>query len=97
MLSYIAELNSFAKFNEFLEEYRARLLRINDRENHMFMEALVQHVNEDSFLEQLNVQEKRDVLETLVTNAELFERGSAQYHTVLHVSDKYLEAIENIP
>ncbi len=33
------ELDSLKSFNEFIEEYRGRLLRINDRENHMFMQA----------------------------------------------------------
>ncbi len=52
-------------------------------------------MNEDRFIEKLRETERRDVLETLIANADLFERGSAMYHTVLHVSDKYLEAIEN--
>ena len=32
---------------EFIEEYKGRLLRINDRENHIFMEALLKHINDE--------------------------------------------------
>jgi hypothetical protein len=86
----------FTGLQGFMEEYRARLLRINDRENHMFMQALVNHVNDQEFIGKLKSnQERRDVLELLIQNSDLFERGSAQYHTLLQVSDRYLEAIEN--
>lgn len=78
-----------------MDEYRSRLLRINDRENHIFMEALLAHMNEDKVIDGLAPEQRREVLELLITNAELFERGSAQYHSTLHVSEKYLEAIEN--
>lgn len=62
----------------FMDEYKSRLIRINDRENHIFLSALVKHLNEDAFIEKLDSnEERREVLEMLINNAELFERGSA--------------------
>lgn len=60
------------------------------------MQAMISQLNSDSFLANIaSNQDRREILEMLINNAELFERGSIQYHTNLIISDKYLDAIEN--
>lgn len=51
-----------------MEEYKGRLLRISDRENHIFMEALLHHINdEENFIGRLtDRKQRREVLDLLI-------------------------------
>lgn len=77
----------------FFDEYQARLNRISDRENYIYLSALVQQLNERKYIDSLKAEEKLQVVETLINKAELFQRGSNQYHVKMQLSYKYFKGI----
>eukprot|EP00347_Sterkiella_histriomuscorum_P020718 403336744 len=97
MLKFIEDIKSVQDLSNFISDYQSRLLRINDRENNMFMIALIQHVNSDAFLKGIETsQQKLDALDSILQNAELFERGSLQYHVPIYISDQSFANQQNI-
>ena len=82
----------------FFENYKSRLTRINDRENSIFLRALLERINNAATfqsLAKLTSQQKVDMIETLLNNASIFSRGSPQFHVPLELHDKYFSSFEN--
>jgi hypothetical protein len=84
-------LNNYQSFSEFFENYTSRrLTRLNDRENSIFLKALLDRLNNNrAFLTNLTPSEKFEVIQTLVNYSHIFARGSAQFHVPLELSEKY--------
>ncbi|CDW76136.1 UNKNOWN [Stylonychia lemnae] len=95
MLNYIYDINSFQGLNDFMIEYKTRVSRINDRENALFMDTLLKHVNNSEFIDNLETDlERLEIIELLIENCDLFEKGSVQYHVNFKISEKYLDSID---
>ena len=91
ILEQISLLNNYQSFSEFFENYTSRrLTRLNDRENSIFLKALLDRLNNNrAFLTNLTPSEKFEVIQTLVNFSHIFTRGSAQFHVSLDLSEKY--------
>lgn len=91
ILEQISLLNNYQSFSEFFENYTSRrLTRLNDRENSIFLKALLDRLNNNrAFLTNLTPSEKFEVIQTLVNFSHIFTRGSAQFHVPLDLSEKY--------
>jgi hypothetical protein len=91
ILEQISLLNNYQSFSEFFENYTSRrLTRLNDRENSIFLKALLDRLNNNrAFLTNLTPSEKFEVIQTLVNYSHIFARGSAQFHVPLELSEKY--------
>lgn len=76
-INRIADLGSFSSF---LEDYKARLGRISDRENQIYMRALLDRLSSS---QRLSAEDRGDILQALLQNLSLFMRGSAQFHVPL--------------
>ncbi len=91
IIEQITSISNFKDFFNFFENYKSRVSRINDRENSIFLRALVHRLNERDFdnVHKLSTQNRVEILETLINNSHLFIKGSSQYHVPLELSEKY--------
>jgi len=95
ILEQISEIESYPGFVTFFDNYTARLTRINDRENQIFLKALLARLNQTkTFLPNISPEDKLEILETLLSNSHIFTRGSQQFHVPLEVSERYLYDID---
>jgi hypothetical protein len=64
ILEQISLLNNYQSFSEFFENYTSRrLTRLNDRENSIFLKALLDRLNNNrAFLTNLTPSEKFEVI-----------------------------------
>lgn len=91
ILEHISQLHNFQSFSEFFENYTSRrLTRLNDRENSIFLKALLDRLNNSrAFLVNLTATEKLEIIQTLINFSHIFAKGSAQFHVQLELSEKY--------
>jgi hypothetical protein len=78
-----------------MDDYKSKLARVSDRDNHIFTSALIKRLNENYFINNLTLEHKISTIETLILNAKIFQQGSVQYHTHITLNHKYFNGFSD--